>query len=71
VVGSGTRRWQSACAALRADMVELVVKTCMGKRGMTAFYRGGDVVVGRGGGWLGGGGALSRGGRLRERRRED
>jgi hypothetical protein len=67
VVGSGTRRRQSACAALRADMVELVVKTCMGKRGMTAFYRGGDVVVGRGGG----GGALSRGGRLRERRRED
>jgi hypothetical protein len=52
-------------------MVELVVKTCTGKRGMTAFYRGGDVVVGRGGGWPGGGGALSRGGRLRERRRED
>jgi hypothetical protein len=40
---------------------------------MTAFYRGGEAVLGWGGGdgRPSGGGALSRGGQLRERRRGD
>jgi hypothetical protein len=36
-----------------------------------AFYRGGEVVVGRGDGRPGGGGALSRGGQLWNRRQGD
>jgi hypothetical protein len=40
-----------------------------GDRGI--FYRGREAVVGRGDGRLGSGGAVSRGGRLRNRRRGD